>query len=702
MRISKMLIKTFITVTVSNIGNRAFAWLAKATFACCITCLPCKGQVVLPLQSSWEYYHPLDATDPADTDIDFETTWHSPSVYDGPSFSASAPALFGYGEIQGATIVTDISTPAIGSRYTAYFRTTFTTTSENELLEVKILADDGGVLYIDGVATAFVNYTGEDRYFGLAESQRAGSLETELFSVPIGALEPGEHVVAFSLHNRNPNSSDLGFDLQIQEMRSSDALKYLNWTSSNGTVSITGSAEGASGVLDIPDTIGGLPVTSISDDAFLVSQWVSVSIPDSVTSIGNAAFRLCPNLTNVTLPEGLISIDSFAFEASGKLDNIVIPQGVTSIGSFSFRDCSSLTSIVIPESITSIENRTFKGCSSLASVIIPESVTRIEDAAFWQCSSLEHVVIPQGVTSIETSTFSSCSSLTSIAIPDSVTSIGDFAFAGCTALTNLPLPDSITSVGDWAFCCGSLESINFPESITTIGEGALSTCINLTHVTIPNRVTSIKLRLFDFCTGLISVTLPGGVTDINFAAFRNCSSLTTINIPGSVTSIGNSAFQGCSSLTRIVLPENILSIGDAAFQDSESLGAITFLGTPPELGGANTFSNIDPEAQALVAPARIAAFGGENALWNQLVVRPILLGAAIVIRSTGVFDSSFKIEFAGDTAVTDWRIMGSSSLQSFDEDLSEASNISEITPGIYEANVPMAGKTSPFFFRIER
>ena len=140
----------------------------------------------------------------------------------------------------------------------------------------------------------------------------------------------------------------------------------------------------------------------------------SVTIPNSVTSIGNGAFSGCFGLTSVT-----------------------IPNSVTSIGEYAFSDCSSLTSVTIGNSVTSIGKSAFYKCKGLTSVTIPNSVTSIGERAFYDCTSLTSVTIPNSVTSIGNEAFYNCTSLTSVTIPNSVTSIGNSAFNYCTKLTSI-------------------------------------------------------------------------------------------------------------------------------------------------------------------------------------------------------------------------------------------------------------------------
>ncbi len=203
-------------------------------------------------------------------------------------------------------------------------------------------------------------------------------------------------------------------------------------------------------------------VTGINNGAFEGSGLTSVTIPNSVTSIGSSAFRGCTGLTSV-----------------------IIGDGVTTIRGYAFKDCTALTSVTIGNSVTTIEDLAFYGCNSLPSITIPNSVTSIGDYAFYECTGLTSAVIGNNVTTIGENAFYGCSSLTSITIPNSVTSIGGYAFKDCTALTSVTIGNSVTTIGENAFCgCSSLTSITIPNSVTSIGDEAFNVCNSLTLVAV--------------------------------------------------------------------------------------------------------------------------------------------------------------------------------------------------------------------------
>ena len=350
-------------------------------------------------------------------------------------------------------------------------------------------------------------------------------------------------------------------------------------------------------------------VTSIGNNAFYgCSSLTSVTIGNSVTSIGSSAFSGCSSLTsvNITDLEAWCKI-SFSGQESSPLSyahhlflngeeiiDLVIPNSATKIGWGLFSNCSSLASVTIPNSVTNIGSSAFFGCSSLTSVTIPNSVTSIGSSAFSGCSSLTSVAIPESVTSIGSSVFSNCSSLTSVTIPNSVTSIGSSVFSDCSNLTSVSIPESITNIGTNTFSgCSNLTSITIPESITSIGNFAFSGCSSLTSVIIPESVTSIGNNTFSGCSGLTSVIIPESVTSIGNNTFSGCSRLTSVIIPESVTNIGNFAFSGCSRLTSVTIPESVTSIGNEAFSDCISLTSVTIPKSVTVIGGRAFYGCLD-------------------------------------------------------------------------------------------------------------
>ena len=338
-------------------------------------------------------------------------------------------------------------------------------------------------------------------------------------------------------------------------------------------------------------------VARIDDKAFDgCARLTSITIPDSVTSIGNYAFCNCSNLTSITLPDSVTSIGKEAFKMCYALTSITIPSSVTDIGDDAFEECTKLTSITIPDSVTSIGYGVFSKCSNLTSINVDNN-NPIYDSRN-NCNAI-----------IETKTNTLIADCKNTIIPDSVTSIGDYAFQN-SEITSITIPDSVERIGISAFYyCQNLTNITIPASVTSIGKGAFSNCSGVTSIgvdnnnpiydsrdncnaiiekgtlivgckntIIPDGVTSIGNNAFSDCS-FTNIVIPDGVTSIGDYAFGACSNLTNITIPDSVESIGDYAFGVCSNLTNITIPDSVESIGKYAFYYCENLSSVTYKGT---------------------------------------------------------------------------------------------------------------------------
>lgn len=248
-------------------------------------------------------------------------------------------------------------------------------------------------------------------------------------------------------------------------------------------------------------------VDKIKNNAFRSSNLISVTIPNSVTSIGNDAFNWCAKLTSVTIGDNVTTIGTSAFQSCYRLASLTIGNSVTTIGQYAFTDCDQLISVTIPNSVTTIGHSAFLECNRLTSVTIGSGVTSMSDGVFLDCYNLSSVTILNGVTSI-----------------------GDDAFSGCTRLKSILIPNSVISIGSNAFALCGLESLTIPGSVTSIGSYIFNGCTSLASVTIPSSITSIPIGAFMDCTSLTAITIPSSVTKISSDAFKRCNNLTFMKV----------------------------------------------------------------------------------------------------------------------------------------------------------------------------
>lgn len=163
------------------------------------------------------------------------------------------------------------------------------------------------------------------------------------------------------------------------------------------------------------------------------------------------------SLTSVDIPAtvvdrknerySVIGINPTAFFCKKSVKQITLPNSITCIGDNVFWGCESLAQITLPNSVTSIGEFAFMNCKSLTQITIPNSVTSIGESAFSGCKSLKQITLPNSITSIGNNVFYNCESLTQIALSDRVTDIGSGMFLGCKSLTNITIPSSVKNMG---------------------------------------------------------------------------------------------------------------------------------------------------------------------------------------------------------------------------------------------------------------
>ena len=325
----------------------------------------------------------------------------------------------------------------------------------------------------------------------------------------------------------------------------------VTWSlSSNGTLTISGTGKVSYNNQcpkeDIKKIVIGNGVISIAAYAFSdCSALTSVTFGSSVTNIDSYAFLGCPNLKEVIYANGCTTTPRTYLTAA---TSVTIPNTVTSIANEAFRDFKDLKSINIPNSVTSIGSSAFENCTGLKSISIPSSVITIKGSAFKNCTAFTSVSIPNSVTTMEWNVFENCSGITSATIGNSLTAVENYTFKNCTSLTSVTFGSSVKKIKGNSFENTGFTSITIPNPVTTIETSAFYGCSALASVTFTNSVTDISYLAFSSCPTLKEVIYANGCTT---TPRTYLTAATSVTIPNTVTSIANEAFRDFKDLTSI-------------------------------------------------------------------------------------------------------------------------------------------------------
>lgn len=357
------------------------------------------------------------------------------------------------------------------------------------------------------------------------------------------------------------------------------------YTAQNGISYVVSKDESVS--ITVPKTISGKVVLPSA-----------IELKDrqySITSISNALFTNCVNLTSIEIPSSVTNIATTAFDGCAKLESIVVDADNTKYSSqdgilynkakttFIYVPSAIKGAISIPNGITAINNSLFQDCSNITSIELPDSITRLGDNAFNNCSDLNSVKLPSNITDIGANAFNRCDNITSATLPtfaldylsktklqtviiNGGASIDERAFYNCANLTIIAL-NSVSTIGAQAFYnCSSLTRVDMPSSVASVGNNAFYGCSSLTGVYI----TDIK----SWCEIEFENAQSNPLAFAN-NLYLNNDLLTSLEIPDEVTSIGDYTFYGCSGLTEINMPSNITHIGVSAFDGCDNIMTAT-------------------------------------------------------------------------------------------------------------------------------
>lgn len=347
----------------------------------------------------------------------------------------------------------------------------------------------------------------------------------------------------------------------VKDKKARAGLKYT--MSKDGTYYIVSGVENDKLTeYTVPKSYKGKPIAEIGANAFKDSQATSITIPDSVTTIGVGAFSGCSNLESITLPfvggSRNPSNVNFQYPLGYIFGANSYEGGVGTTQYFYKAQDSYHNTYYIPEKLKDV---TVTGGN-------------IYYGAFYNCTILESITIGDGITTISSGAFYGCSNLESLTIPF----VGD----------SVKAPDDNNQypfgyIFGTKYYGGSVATMQYYYAYY---HGSSTNRIASNTYYIPEKLKTVTVMggnilygAFYGCTKLESITIPDSVTSIGSYAFYNCTSITSITIPTKATDIRNYAFAYCSNLTSIVIPRSVAYIGDSAFYACTRLKTVYYGGT---------------------------------------------------------------------------------------------------------------------------
>lgn len=368
---------------------------------------------------------------------------------------------------------------------------------------------------------------------------------------------------------------------------------------SSGTYTITGIGEETKGDIVIPAKIGDIAVTEIGDFAFNGHNGMdkalvitSVTIPETITSIGESAFSNCTGLQSIRIPNTVTTVGQSAFQNCTSLIGVALGEKMTAISNSMFDGCESLRSISIPDNVKSIGEESFRSCTNLISIDMGKGVLNIGYRAFFGCTSLKDVEVGESVTTLGESVFESCTSLESIVIPNSVRFMGIRILADCQKSIK-----SITIPYAGAFRYGDIPDYLKPEpanpdeeeggndGTTVPGTGNSKDAIDINDVRTYGHFGYLFGATSNYDNREATQNLLSDVTvtitdssPITNGSFNDIWGVTTVIIKEGMTEIMEQGLAFMWNLETLVVPKSLKTVGPSVFYSTSTLKTVYYGG----------------------------------------------------------------------------------------------------------------------------
>ena len=417
-------------------------------------------------------------------------------------------------------------------------------------------------------------------------------------------------------------------------------------------------------VVVIPPVVGGVTVREIGMGVFKDNRnIVSLTIPDSVTTLQNRICSGCTALREVWLPSGLTVIPDETFDGCSSLSKInlpntlreirpdafcgtgltkfIAPDSLTAIWGYAFKDCAKLTYVDL-KNVSSVSGGAFQNCTALRSVRLSDELTELPDHLFDGCASLAEIDMPDRPIAISASILNGTAyynnksnwekgvlyaddyliaadktfaSETEYAVKAGTRVIADNAFSnvGYSAkLRKMTLPDGLCRIGQEAFSKLSLlTEINIPDSVRSVGYGAFSGTGYKNYsdggLYVGNwlvAVQKVAMESFTVREGTV------GVADGNYSSLfpTKAKKIKQLKLPSSLKYIGARSFASLTLITDLKLPSELHTLGEGAFASCVSLKTVN-LGECTKLESVGGEAFKEAAISEITVPASVVSMG---------------------------------------------------------------------------------------------
>ena len=323
----------------------------------------------------------------------------------------------------------------------------------------------------------------------------------------------------------------------------------------------------------ITSLVVGSNVREIGKNAFLKSDIISITLPDSLVKIGEYAFQSCKQLTAISLPAGVTEISPYMFSWCSSMESCKA-AGVKTVGEYAFSNCESLKELELADGLKTIGEYAFSDCKLLSAIELGDGIKYVDSYAFFNCHGVETITLADSLEFIGEAAFANCHKVKTLELPTELKVLSTGAFSGCTDLEAVTIGEKVETFGSAVFSGTKLESNASTEPIFYVG-GWVVKCneANITSLTkLKDGTYGIADYAFMGLENLESVSLKG-IKYVGNASFASCSKLWDVKFDQELITLGDNAFRICPALKQVTFtdtetnPSRLTTIGSYAFYD---------------------------------------------------------------------------------------------------------------------------------------